>query len=462
MGNGVSRRDVLGRLVALPAAGLAVGSAAATPTAEPFDPARHAFGFVNWATSDPVFPEHDHLAVSEAQIRRTIKRDWRQPLDNVLDLNVADVSDAFLDALALQVYVSANQLSATNGHCYGMSYVAQQYYEEPETVPLGRRFASEFTAPTDPVDDPDTEPVGAEIDLYQTSQVFDFRAWLGRRAMFRPEWIDYEAQLQNLIEVLDYFGTAGITVFNPTEGFSHQVLAYGYERVSGGVRILIYDPNIHARWYAGGDRRLTIDVDLGEEVVVHPYKPSPDIRYDEFIFNRYERTLASRKRPDPPAAIDRSPGELRNALGRVAVFTVDDPEVALSVVAPDGKPVQRDRARYMDRQRSSVHAVRYRYGAPAGRYRITVTGRAETDYTLETHAASFEGTLLDARETASIEPSEVHRYVADVPEATADGGALTLDGGDADRWLVGVGGAAVGALGVGAYKHLRRRGSGGD
>jgi hypothetical protein len=116
-----NRRSVLGLLAAGPlAAGVArAGRASRNGDARPdaFDPNVHGFGFPNWSTAVPTFPDHDHDAISETQIQRTIRRRWRDPMDRLLDADVGALPDALIDTIAKQLYVTANQFSGTNGHC---------------------------------------------------------------------------------------------------------------------------------------------------------------------------------------------------------------------------------------------------------------------------------------------------------------------------------------------------------
>lgn len=419
----------------------------------PFRPSVDGFGFPNWSTAVATFPEHDHQAVSEEQVRRTIRREWQGPLARSLDQDFGHLPTRLVDLIAKQLYVSVNQRSGTNGHCYGMTFTAQEYYDEPDGIPLEKTAASEFANPAEPLDQSDA-PVGQEIDLFQNSQFLDFFAWVGRRVMVNPSWIDYDTQIRNLVAVLDEYGTAGITLINTTTRASHQVLVYGYDRSPERFTLSVYEPNRPADGYGLG-RDPGIEVDLrGDQPVVQPYGPG----YDAFVYNRYDRIISARRAAEPLDAVETSDAELRDHLFNVAIFLVDSADVRLTVIGPKGRPILRDVSTFMDRSQTGNHWMRYRYGAAPGKYRVVVTGVNETDYTLEASAADREGTLLHSRHSESIGAGAVHNYVATIGESPTQGGSLERIS-DATA-LIGTGvGLGVGAAGLaaGGYALYRYR-----
>lgn len=435
-----------------------------------FDPAVHGFGFRNWSTREAVFATHDHDAVDEAEVRRLLGRRWERPARRTLGVDVLGLSDALLAAITKQVYVSVNQLSGTNGHCYGMVFAAQQYYEDPGSVPLDRGTASEFDHPEAPVDDPETGPVARDVDHYHLTQFLDFRSWLGRRAMAWPSWIDYRRQLNRVTAAIDEFGTAGLTVFDSGNRASHQVLAYDYRRTADATRLFVYDPNYPAGRYARSADPPAVVVDTsGSRPAVRPYGNG----YDEFVFDR--RGRASGTRPDGGAdqssRADQSgradpvvgPPDDGNpeSLFDLALFLVDSPDVALTVVGPDGRAVGRDTATYSDRSRTAYARMRYRYGFAPGRYDVRVVGEADAEYALRAVVADAEGPRLDVRRTRTIEAGEVHRYAAAVPEA-GTGSLDRLTGGRSWRGTLGAVGLGAGVAGVAAGAYARLRGRAGN
>lgn len=427
-----------------------------------FDPASHGFGFVNWSSSSTRFPEHDHDAVTEAEIRTAILDGWGGPLRRVgIDLAA---SPELVETIARQVYVSANQLSASNGHCYGMTYAAQRYFERPDEVPLGRPSASAFSHPEVPVDAPGKGPVATDVDALQTSQLLDPNAWIGRRGLLAPELIDLGRQLGNLRAVLDDYGTAGITLVDSSSARSHQVLAYDARRRNGRTDVAIYDPNQPASDYEDGPRTLTLGRDVGGtpddsadgEGTDGGVRMVPYGEYDTFLFNSRERIADARGEATPAPAFGVPAARLADLLRRPAVFTVDSSAVRLVVLDPTGRPLGRDWATFVDRARTPVHGLRYRYGASGGRYRVLVAGRADADYRLRVDAAASGGALLRESVDASIRAGEVHHYEAHVPSTPDDSGALRRVDDWSRELLAGAGALALGAVG-GAYLLGRRR-----
>ncbi|SDM54205.1 hypothetical protein SAMN04487949_2014 [Halogranum gelatinilyticum] len=467
-----TRRRFLGSVAALPAVagGLsAVGDVRArrSVAASRFDPAVDGLGFRNWSTADLTFPEHDHTQVSETEIRRTIKRDWKDPLESLFDVSVNGLPSALINTIAEQLYVTANQLSSTNGHCYGMVFTAQQYFEQPETVPFDVDAPSEVAHPETPTDDPDYGPVADEIDLYQTSQALNLHAWFGRRNLLVPQWIDYERQLENLTAVVDDRGTAGITVFDPATKLAHQVLVYGYETETDGVRLYVYDPNFAAQFYERWANRqaASIYVDTsGDRPSVEPYKTGfrgPGYEsfdgFSEFVYNRLDRVIRSQSDPSPHLAAGVSARDLRERLLALTLFKTDTSDVSLAVVAPDGTPVTRIRSQAMDRRRTAYHETRYRYGAPAGDYRVVVTGERDTEYTLETKAADTDGELLASAVTTAIEAGQTHTYTVTVPESPGGDSAVERGVDGLPDWLKLAAAAVAGGVAGAGLTRLRDR-----
>lgn len=422
------------------------------PSRDDFDPAIHAFGFQNWSTAVPTFPEHDHDAVTEAQVSRVIRSDWEDPLDQALGINVPRLAKPLVDAIATQVYVSANQFSATNGHCFGMVYAAQQYYEQPETMPFEETIASDLTNPAAPLDSP-AAPVGSEIDLFQVSQVLNPHAWLGRRGIVRPTWIDLDRQVDNVAAVLAEYGTAGIMLIDHGSFYSHQVLAYEYDRSGSTSRIWIYDPNRPASWYGKGNETVLTITHSEDGAQMEPYG-----EYETVIFNRHDRLgAATDDEPASTPALNRDSDRLGD-LFRLATFLVDDPAVCLSVIDPAGEPVERDESTFMDRTATEYHSMRYSYDAESGEYTVSVVAREPTTYTLTIEAAAPDGELFLTQQRAAIDAGETHEYTVSIPDSPDGDGSI--DRVQSRPWpaVIGgaAGGAAIGAIGYGSYRYLKR------
>ena len=444
---GPSRRRFLRHTgAALTAAGIVAGPVTAShgrARTSAFDSARDGFGFRNWAAGDGSFREHRHGNVSETEIQATIKSSWRSLLGD--DLGVKTWSSPFVRSVARQLYVSVNQQTATNGHCFGLVFAAQQYHEDPETLPLSAESASDLTHPAAPLDDRSREPVGELVDLFHNTQTLSPWSWLGRRQLVMPRQINLRRELSALQEALAEFGTATITLVELGNRTYHQVLVYGARKRGSTVQLLVYDPNFPARYYQRNE--LTINVDTARD----PVQMQPFRAYDRFVFNRHERRVAA-SGAKAALVIDRAVIE---RLSRLVLFLVDSDDLDLVVRDPNGSPVGRDTARTMNRERTEYSRVRYRYGAPAGDYRITVLGRSETDYNLSALAAARDGSLIDTERSARIEPGETHEYVATIPEEPDRAAKLRRDGGGNDLLALGVGALSAGA-GAAAYRYYRR------
>ena len=431
----------------------ATGLTSSVEPDDPFDPTVHAFGFRNWSTRSELFPDHAHDSVTREEVRRTVERNWTGPLFALATGPTAtSLPDSLVGAVSTQVYVSANQLSATNGHCYGMCFAAQSYYERPDRIPLDRESASAFAGPTEPFDGED-EPVADEIDLYQTAQLLDVEAWLGRRALVRPSAIDYGRELDAVKRAVDADGTAGITLLAGSSRLYHQVLVYDYWRRGGGTDLFVYDPNYGARTYrtdAGrAARRVRVSTDGTDATVAYD-------GYDGFVANRADRRIRLRTDPDDGS---NSNGGGRGLFPMLAV-TMRSPAASLAVFDPDGRPVSRDRAAFMNENAAGGAALRYRYGAQPGDYRIVVTAAEDTSYTLDVRSTGLDGELLSTSREGHLDAGGARTFRASISDpgegelsATGEG---PLDDLGPSTLAVLVGGAAVG-LG-GAVTACRRRG----
>ena len=453
MSRGVSRRRLL---AAFAAAGGVSGSVSGLASAQRevdadgFDPVEHAYGFRNWSPEDQYFEAPPSPTRSE--LREHIRTTWSERARTSLGLGVTSLPRATVDAIAAQLRLAIVQRAGTNGHCYGMSLTAQRYFENPETIPVDRHLASEIEAPTVPMGRPEA-PVYEEIVQRQADQFLKFRAFLGRRVFIYRHWLDTEAVLRDVRDVIETFGTATLILFNETR-LSHQVLAYGFEERGGGVTIPIYDPNRPAATYRGTESELRFDRD-GDTLSMRPYG-----RYTGVVFSRYDRIGAAtdRTRPGPldHVAVDRR--RLGESLFPLALIAASTEDVSLVVVDPTGQRMRRLRGTHIDESRGEYAQVCSRYGVEPGDYRISVFGTAHTDYELAASVTDAEEALVDEGRSAAIQPGEVHEYDLEVPEAGV-GTLKRVQSSIRSVHLLGAGavGTAAGAVGYGAVNRLRSR-----
>lgn len=451
----ITRRHLLAGAAAL--AGAAGGTegvrAARTRSVDgAFDPAEHGYGFRNWSTRDQYFDSP--IVRSRRSVRERIRTEWNERARTVLDLDTDPFPEPLLDAVTAQVRTAIVQRAGTNGHCYGMVLTAQQYFEDPSSIPVDRRVASEIEDPTVPIEDPAT-PVYDGIVERQAAQYLRFRAWLGRRAMVRPEWIDASRLLGDVRSVVEAFGTATLSLFDDDLS-GHQVLAYGYEEDGGGVRVPIYDPNRAATSYRGERPTLRFDRS-GGALAMRAYG-----RYTHVLFNRYDQIerATGRGRASPLDHLRVGPSTVHESLFPVVVVTTDTEDAELAVVAPDGTELQRIRGGLMDGSRGDLARLRSLYGADSGTYRVGVFGTRRTDYELRALAADADGAVVRAVRTGTVGSGELHEYALDVPE-DGDGTMVRERRGGVPSGLVGgagaIGGVAVGVASHRAFQRLRSR-----
>lgn len=455
MERGVTRRRFLQAIAAGGGTGLA-GRGRAQQAAEPdgFAPTRHGFGFRNWSPRSQYFD--DPPDPTQPAIRETIRTGWRDQFDVVLDLDTTVLPAPLVDAIATHLRTLVVQLAGTNGHCYGMVLSAQRYFEQPETIPVDRPTASDIEDPTVPIDRPEA-PVYADIVDLQAAQFLRFRAWLGRRAILHPNWIDTRAVVDDVRSVVEADGTASLLLFNDSL-YGHQVLAYDSRARDDGVVIAVYDPNRTAASYRDG-RSVLQFVREGNGLSMQPYRG-----YTGALFNRYDRIERATGRRDAGPLdhlrVDRA--TVRASLFPVVLVLVDTEAVDLVVVDPEGAPLERLRGTHMDRTRGEAARMRARYGAVPGTYRISVLGNRRTEYEVEVNVSGLDGEIVHAGHAAGIRAGAVHEYELVVPESGV-GSLSRVGGGTRLAGLVGgagaLGGVAAGALG---YRFLdgRHRGRG--
>ena len=455
MDEGSTRRGVLRGMAAVVATAGAVGEPALARRQVDrgrFVPVRDGFGFRNWSTKDQYFEAPPDP--TPAEVRERVRGGWRERARALIGLDTGLLPDLLTETIATQLRLAVVQRAGTNGHCYGMTLTAQRYFERPETIPVDRPTVGEIEHPTVPIEEP-TAPVYDAIVDAQAEQFLQFRAWLGRRAMIYPEWIDVGAVLRDVGAVVDSFGTATLTLFDGSI-YSHQVLAYGFEEHAEGVRVPIYDPNRPAPTYVDGPPALVFDRVDGT-VAMRPYG-----RYTGVLFNRYDRIERASDRevasPLDHLTVDRQ--AVRSSLFPLALVLVDSDAVEVTVVDPDGEELERTRGAYMDRSRGTHARVRSLYGADPGTYRIGVFGDDATDYGLRVVVADEDGPVVDWTASNSIDAGELHEYDVEVPE-DGRGTVAAASGGWLQSGLVcGAGLAGAAAAGAIGYHVLgsRRRG----
>lgn len=456
MGRRVTRRQLLrGSAALLASAPLSRVVTGRQPAgSDGFDPVEHGFGFRNWSPRSQYFeapPVPERVTIREA-----LRRDWEERSRPLLGLETGSLPTPLVDVIATHLQTTIEQYAGTNGHCYGMSLAAQQYYEDPASIPVDRPTASEIDDPTVPLDRPEA-PVYETIIQLQAAQFLRLRAWLGRRALLNRHWIDTAAVLDDIRAVIETLGTASLQVFDESV-YAHQVLAYGYRDHGDQVAVPIYDPNRRAQSYRAGQTTLWFDR-IDSTATMRQYG-----RYTGVLFNRYDRIERATGRTDATPfdhlQVDRS--TVRTALFPIAVVQADTKAVDLVVVDPEGEPFERIRGQHMDPSRGEYPRHRVRYGVTPGTYRIGLFGKRETEYELRAMVSGLDGSIVDAARTARIGAGEGHGYTLEVPASGS--GRLERTGQSDHRSALVTGTGAVGGIAAGAlgYRLLRNRRRGGS
>lgn len=414
-----------------------------------FDPRIHAYGFRNWSPRTQYFeapadPTH-------ASIQSRIRSEWRDHAQAFLGIEIEQFPNRLIEAIATDLRAALVQRAGTNGHCYGMTLTAQQYFEDPATIPVPLRHASEINDPTVPLDEPEA-PVYEDIIHRQAEQFLRFRAWLGRRAMFRPDWIDVPQLLSDIEVVIDRFGTASLSLFDSNvEG--HQVLAYDYQDEGDTISIPIYDPNRTAASYAANPSILRFDRASGTPAM-RPYG-----RYTHVLFNRYDQIdrATDRSLVSPLDHFHIDAAMVRESLFPFVLVLVDTTAVDLTVRSPNGSSLDRIRATHMERRRCIYPRIRTLYGAEPGTYYVSVSGNESTAFELTAIVAEPDTVALDTTFEGEVAVGEHHDFQLTVLQRGT--GRLRQENTRFRSPAVsgGVGVLAGAALGAAGHRTLRQR-----
>lgn len=232
-----------------------------------FDPTRHGFGFSNWDGTTGTSGNgaefiYEPGEVTRGEVRRAIENSWSTAF-----------SEAKKRLMTRVVYSWIGGNAATNGHCYGMSFAADAYYQNTSELPPGVDTASEIPHPTGAY-----SAVGDRIRRLQTSQLLRAEPYWFALLGLRWGLADHGESLQLLTEAIDATGTGGLAIDGEANG--HQVLAHGYERTNGVTTVSIYDPTYEAAAHEDPDAiwRLSVDRESGEITEIEE-------GYDTFLYH---------------------------------------------------------------------------------------------------------------------------------------------------------------------------------
>ena len=371
------------------------GGGAEPPSRERFDPRVDGFGFRNWGTAGDRYPGHDHDAVSREEIRRVVERDWSPYVRERNWLDVSVLPSALRETIVKQLYVSINQGSATDGHCFGMVETAIEYFETPTSVPATVDSPSGIERPTG--------AVGDTIDFHHNRQLLDPHTWGAWMLLYSEAELAYSSQLPAIRSAIDDDGVASLGLATWPRLRGHAVLAYDYVDRGDETVLEVYDPDWAAPSYDSRTPTLAFDTGGERPTLRGPYR------------ERFDRVVLIGSDLELPALVRAGEGFLRRHLlgGLLTVFVTTD--VELSVVDGSNAELRRRTADHASTEPTEYANVRYRFGDPAGEYTVRLSGSTGTEYTLEVEASSREGFLIDREVEGSFDASATHEYLVTVP-----------------------------------------------
>ena len=416
-----------------------------------FDPTVHGFGFPNWdlkEATEPNFPGHNHNEISLQEVRDIIETSWPEKIEEMESVEFPG-SGLAIDAIVLQIYLGVNQGTATNGHCYGMTYAAEEYYQSPNQLPSSAAVASDIPDPTGK-----NTSVGDKIDFYQNSQTLNLSVWTTYQLGSSSQDIDYQRQLEAMMNAIDETGTAGVTLYDSNSDSVHQILATGYTSDENTVEVEVYDPNYSADSEAYNLENSAVSVVFnrtGSHTTVQSYLG----RYDRILYSNTDRRvdLTSMLRSEQTREW------FKSMLTDVVAFATQSP-VDLTVTDVDGNELSRMTAEGMSLEPTEYDHLRTDFGSQASEYEVELTGTNDGEYTLEVQGRRADGTRLSTSVVGEISEGETHRYQAVLPDESGEQGRLESvtdgDGEEGEPTIVGLaaGGAVAGGLGYGLYRRI--------
>jgi hypothetical protein len=376
------------------------------PDTEGFDPAMHGFGFPNWAgtfgeTVDGEQFEYDDDGLTREAIQAAMVEDWAIDGDSLLWSILSRVFYGYLSSEA-----------ATNGHCYGMAFAAEEYFSTPSRLPDATDTASAVQKPTG-----EYASVGELIREYQTSQIISTAGpFVTNRALI-DDSIDTTVAIEKLKTALDRAGTAGISLYSSTIDSIHDVLAYGYKEREDSVEVAVYDPNnpavsgaeitspYAASEAAGPSTSFEIDAVSGEMESGYENDLSDivsPITYDRWAFTRPGLSLDVTEEMTGDADQYLSPF-------RQGLFIGLNSPATLEIDAPAESRVVHPRVPGDASTDEGYHDFAFVMNSRPGAYSVTVTGTGSGEYTLDLYGIQGNEPVIDESVSGPTAADQVDR-----------------------------------------------------
>ncbi len=380
-----------------------------------FDPEVHGFGFPNWGGTDGCRTE----VTPTTRSRSCNSETFSLPFDNPLTLTEArdyvnrsysSLAPAIREIQARLLYQFVARQTVTDGHCYGMVFAAQQYFQTPEALPAGADTASDAPRPTGPF-----ESIGRQIRAYHTSQgisgeVYQF-LWGSKLGV-----VDLHNSKQVLMKTLDQQPTVPVALDSSTAG-AHQLLVYDYSQANDSTTFDVYDPNYAAdastydpavKNEIKGRRQLRVDSQTAELTGLYA-------TYDTYapLDVALNTTLVE------GILTVNSLSELFAPLGNAISWELNSP-ASLTVDAPDTATVIRGAGELVDQSRVADAATVI--GAAPEEVGVAVNGRGTGEYTLTTYGVEEGTAVVEDQATGRITPEETIQYQVQPANGSGDGG----------------------------------------
>ncbi len=411
-----------------------------------FDPVTHGFGFSNWEGNSGTGADGEEFDyepgdVTQGDVREAIEESWSTAF-----------SEAQKRIMTRIVYSWIGGNAATNGHCYGMTFSAAEYFQNPSELPSAVETASEIPRPTGAYG-----AVGDRIRRLQTSQLLRAEPYWFALLGLRWGLADHHESIRQLTESIDSTGTAGLALDG--ESNPHQVLAHGYEQRDNVTDVFIYDPAYKAEHHRDPDEiwMLSFDHESGDILEIEE-------GYDSFLYHNPE--MDSTVIDDLIGGRDQLLDELSDA-----VFLSLETSGELELDVPDDVLVDRPEAEYADSARAPYNDSVLVLG-DLDEFNVSVKGEDGEEYTLDVVSirdgelvldeavtdvldgvsATLQFTADEAGEYAIGAFEEVAEEAAQAAEEAESSAENANDGMDwvGDDWWLAAAAGGTGAAGVGA------------
>ena len=405
------------------------------PETEGFDPAVHGFGFTNWSGTGQFTPAHDHQTIAEETFRTQFNAEW---LPVIAEAYPSPLPDSVIRLLISPLYETLRngpESIYSDGHCYGMCLVAQEYFEAgvSDSLPADVETAADIEKPTG-----DYAASGREIDDEHRSQALNgTTVFQINHRLIEAAPIDATAEVRAIQAAITDQGTAIVGIgTDPSardQQFAHQLIAYDVELTGGdsvsdadSARIDVYDPNEAAAYYTDDSRQLEIDLSGPS---VQPLTNNDGAGY-QFVYDRFG--LVGPSRTDFLGAINFGYRLVRdlfdNYLDGLMTITAHSP-VRIDATAPDGRQLEHPEQPVEDTPPSELV---YLTETTSGEYEVQIEGTADGAYTLDILGSVPDGGVIEERFTHTISEGETQTVIADLP-TDPEQGTLTQTPSESDR-----------------------------